>query len=105
MSKLTHIAYRSKPWTKEIEVPLFIGEKYRMVFNTEALPKQVIINVYNRDKESKKRKLLFSSKDQTDKKSFFFDIALARKAFIDYEIPAGDSTSTGGCLVFMVGYK
>ncbi len=106
MAKLTHISYRAKATFKEIEAPLFIGEKYRMVFNTEALPKQVIISVYNRDKDSKKRKLLFTTKDAAaDKKQFAFDISLANKAFIDYEIPTGDSISSGGCLVFMLGYK
>ena len=106
MSKLTHITYKAKPWLKEIEVTLFIGEKYRLVFNTEALPKQIVISIYNRDKESKKRKLLFTTKDAgADKKEFSFDVSMARKAFVDYEIPAGDSTTSGGCLVFMLGYK
>jgi|ERR1700757_233758 len=106
MSKLTHIAYKAKPWLKEIEIPLFIGEKYRLVFNTESMPKQIVISIYNRDKESKKRKLLFTTKDAAaDKKEFSFDLTMARKAFIDYEIPAGDSTADGGCLIFMMGYK
>jgi len=106
MSKLTHISYRAKSTLKEIEAPLFFGEKYRLVFNTEALPKQIVISVYNRDKDSNKRKLLFTTKDApADKKQFTFDISMARKTFIDYEIPAGDSTAGGGCIVFMLGYK
>lgn len=106
MSKLTQIQYKAKSWLKEIEVPLFIGEKYKLVFNAEALPKAIVISVYNRDKESKKRKLLFTTKDMpADQKHFVFDLSKARKAFIDYEIPAGDSTASGGCLVFMMGYK
>lgn len=106
MSKLTQIQYKAKPWLKELEVPLFIGEKYKLVFNTEAMPKPIVISVYNRDKDSKKRKLLFTTKDApADQKHFVFDLSKARKAFIDYEIPAGDSTASGGCLVFMMGYK
>lgn len=106
MSKLTQIVYKTKPWLKEIEVPLFIGEKYKLVFNCEALPKPIIISIYNRDKESTKRKLLFTTKDApAGQKHFNFDLSVARKAFIDYEIPAGDSTASGGCLVFMMGYK
>ena len=106
MSKLTQIQYKAKPWLKEIEVPLFIGEKYKMVFNCEALPKSIVISIYNRDKESTKRKLLFTTKDvPASQKHFTFDYSLARKAFIDYEIPAGDSSASGGCLVFMMGYK
>ena len=106
MSKVTQIVYKAKPSLKEIEVPLFIGEKYKMVFNTEALPKSIVISVYNRDKDSKKRKLLFTTKGApADQKHFIFDLSLARKAFIDYEMPEGDSTVIGGCLVFMMGYK
>lgn len=106
VAKVTRIMYKDKPTMKEIEVPLFIGEKYRLVFNTEALPKQVIINLYNRDKDSKKRKLMFSSKDAgADKKEFSFDYSFASKIFVDYDIPAGDSTAKSGCVVFMLGYK
>ena len=106
MSKLTQIQYKAKPTLKELEVPLFIGEKYKLVFNTEALPKQIVISIYNRDKDSKKRKLLFTTKEApADQKHFIFDLSLARKAFIDYEIPAGDSTAAGGCMVFIMGYK
>ena len=62
-SELTRIMYKKKETIKEVEVPLFIGEKYRIVFELEALPKQVEVQIYNKDKDSKGRKLLFSSKD------------------------------------------
>ena len=106
MSKLTRIVYKAKPWLQELEVPMFIAEKYKLVFNTEALPKPIVISIYNREKDSKKRKLLFTTKDSPiDQKKFVFEMSLSRKAFIDYEIPAGDSTAAGGCLVFIMGYK
>lgn len=105
VAKVTRIMYKDKPTMKEIEVPLFIGEKYRLVFNSEALPKNIIINLFNRDKDSAKRKLMFSSKDSPDKREFSFDYSFANKIFIDYEIPAGDSSAASGCVVFMLGYK
>ncbi len=108
VAKVTRIVYKDTPSYKEIEVPLFIGEKYRLVFNTAALPKNVIINLYNREHDNKKRKLIFSSKDApADKKDFSFDYSFANKIFIDYDIPPGDSISGGGagCLIFMLGYK
>lgn len=108
VAKVTRIVYKDQPSYKEIEVPLFIGEKYRLVFNTAALPKNVVINLYNREHDSKKRKLVFSSKDApTDQKDFSFDYSFANKIFIDYDIPKGDSlaSGSGGCLVFMLGYK
>lgn len=106
VAKVTRVVYKDMPSSKEIEVPLFIGEKYRLLFNTEALPRKIVVNLYNRDKDNKRRKLLFSSKDQEgDKSEFTFDYSFATKIFLDYEIPAGDSVVKGGCMVFMMGYK
>jgi hypothetical protein len=68
-------------------VPLFIGEKYRIVFELEALPKQVEVQIYNKDKESKNRKLLFSSKDIGEKKEFSFEVSKVRHVYVDYIVP------------------
>lgn len=105
-SELTKIIYKKQESVKEVEVPLFIGEKYKVVFVTEALPKAVEIQIYNKDKESKNRKLLFSSKDAgADKKDISFDVSMARHIFIDYIIPPVETGSYSGCVVFAVGYK
>lgn len=104
-SELTRILYKAKETVKEVEVPLFIGEKYRIVFELEALPKQVEVQIYNKDKDSKNRKLLFSSKDMGDKKEFLFEVAKARHIYVDYVVPPTEAGSYSGCAVFMVGYK
>lgn len=104
-SELTRIVYKKKESVKEIEVPLFIGEKYRMVFELEALPKGIEVQIYNKDKESKNRKLLFSSKEIGDKKEFEFEISKVRHVYVDYIIPPTEAGSYSGCAVFMVGYK
>lgn len=104
-SELTRIVYKTKETVKEVEVPLFIGEKYRMVFELEALPKQVEVQIYNKDKESKNRKLLFSSKDMGDKKEFQFEVSKVRHVYVDYIVPPTETGSYSGCAVFMVGYK
>lgn len=104
-SELTRILYKAKETVKEVEVPLFIGEKYRMVFELEALPKQVEVQIYNKDKDSKNRKLLFSSKDMGDKKEFQFEISKVRHVYVDYIVPPTEAGSYSGCAVFMVGYK
>lgn len=104
-AELTRITYKKKESVKEVEVPLFIGEKYRIVFEMEALPKQVEVQIYNKDKESKKRKLLFSSKDMGDKKEFLFEISKIRHIYVDYIVPPTEEGSYNGCAVFMVGYK
>ncbi len=104
-SELTRILYKAKETVKEVEVPLFIGEKYRMVFELEALPKQVEVQIYNKDKDSKNRKLLFSSKDIGDKKEFQFEVSKVRHVYVDYIVPPTEAGSYSGCAVFMVGYK
>jgi hypothetical protein len=104
-SELTKIIYKNKESVKEIEVPLFIGEKYRFVFELEALPKHVEVQVYNKDKDSKNRKLLFSSKDMGDKTEFQFEISKVRTVYVDYIVPATDAGAHTGCAVFMLGYK
>ncbi len=105
-AELTRIIYKKKESVKEVEVPLFIGEKYKIVFELEALPKAVEVQIYNKDKDSKNRKLLFTSKDLgADKKEFSFDVAKSRHVFVDYVVPPTDEGSYSGCAVFMVGYK
>ncbi len=105
-SELTRIMYKKKESVKEVEVPLFIGEKYRIVFELEALPKQVEVQIYNKDKESKNRKLLFSSKSiGADKKEFQFEVSKVRHVYVDYVVPPTEEGSYSGCAVFMVGYK
>lgn len=105
-SELTRILYKNKQTMKEVEVPLFIGEKYRIVFELEALPKHVEVQIYNKDKNSKNRKLLFSSKDMAaDIKEFQFEVSKVRHVFVDYIVPPTETGSYSGCAVFMVGYK
>jgi len=105
-SELTKIIYKNKETVKEIEVSLFIGEKYRFIFELEALPKQVEVQIYNKSKDAKNRKLLFSSKDiGLDKKEFDFEISKSRRVYVDYVIPPQEAGSYTGCAVLMVGYK
>jgi hypothetical protein len=104
--KFTKVAYQKKTQNLEVEVPVFIGEKYRLVFNTSSLPKPVMISVYTKDKESKKREAIYTNKDMKDNE-LVFDAPRVRKLFVDYDVPMADSATVKatGCLVFMVGYK
>jgi hypothetical protein len=107
-SKLIKITCRKNTFVKEMEVPLFIGEKYRFVFNTEALSKNVVIDIYNKDKDARNRKLLYSTKeDQAGKGGqHIWEHNRSTKVFVDYTIPAGsDSTAFAGCLLFVLGYN
>ena len=106
--KVTQLRYKNKAQQKEIEVPVFIGEKYRMVFNTTALTRDVVINVYNKDKETKNRKVLWTSKSSAPgTKLHVFEPENAKfKFYVDYDLPAvADSLPPQECVVFMLGYK
>lgn len=106
--KVTQLRYRNKAQVKEIEVPVFIGEKYRMVFNATAVSKDVIISVYNKDKDTKNRKVLWTSKgsDPATKMHVFEPDNAKFKFYVDYDLPAvADSIVPQECIVFMLGYK
>ena len=104
--KFTKITHKNKSQQLEIEVPVFFGEKYRLVFNTAALSKSIAINVYTKDKDSKKREPIYTTKTlKSGANEFVFDAPRIRKLFIDYDVPA-DSTNSNlsECVVFMIGY-
>jgi len=104
--KFSKIIFNEREQILEVEVPVFIGEKYRLVFNTSGLPKPVTIEVYTKDRDSKKREAIFSTKDspatQTD---FTFDVAHVRHLFVDYIVPINSGAKIDGCVAFMLGYS
>ncbi len=104
--KFTKIIHKNKAQQLEIEVPVFLGEKYRLVFNTAALSKSIDINVYTKDKDSKGREPIYSAKTfKSGTNEYVFDTPLINKLFIDYDVPS-DSTNSNiaECVVFMIGY-
>lgn len=105
-TKVTKVNFTTKKDFKELEVPLYIGERYRFVFNSEGNPQPVDIEVYDNKFESKKRKLLFSSRDfPAEQKQFVFEPDRAKRVFIDYAIPPTTDSTKKGCVVFAIGYK
>lgn len=103
-SKSTRITFKNKKQEKEIEVPLFMGERYRFVFSTEGLPQDIGIEIYDKKKESKKRSLLFSNKDVKDQE-FVFEPEKSKKLYVNYIIPETSDHLKKGCVVFVVGFK
>ena len=107
-SKITRITYKAEKQLKEIEIPLFIGEKYKFIFNTAELPEDVVINVYNKKAGKKNRDLLYSNKEEMEKNGnqeiFTFTPDRSRTMYINYEIPS-TSTMKQGCVVFLLGYR
>jgi hypothetical protein len=105
--KVTRLFYKKKEQLKEIEIPVFVGERYRFVFNTEGITRDVKVAIYNKDKDAKNRKELFSFDAATNK-----DVAVweptgrSMHYYVDYNIPAvSDSLPPSECMVMMIGYK
>ena len=105
-SKATTFTFRTKKQFKELQVPLYVGEKYRFVFNLEGLPQDIDIEICDKKYESKHREVLFSSRDaEPGAKELVFDIEKSRHVFIDYIVPPTNDTIKKGCAVFALGYK
>lgn len=103
-AKVTSLKCSEKQQVKEFELALFIGEKYRLAFNLSALSRPIEVNVYNKDKDSEDRKLLFTNKGKPEKE-FYYECSWTRHVFVDYVIEPGTAGEPMGCAVFMLGYK
>lgn len=104
-SKTTRISITKEEQVKEIEVPLFIGEKYKFIFNTKKLPKDVVIEVYDKKQGKKNRELLYtSSKDTPTGNTYAYEPEKSRTMYINYRVPALEE-SKSGCVVFLLGYR
>lgn len=103
-SKVNIITYDYKPQRKEIEVPLFKGEKYRMVFNRSDLPKNVEIKIFDKDQEHSGRTPIFTS-EGSEEDIISFEPEKSKKLYVNYLIPAAKGEKEGGCLVFILGYQ
>ncbi|HSY77196.1 MAG TPA: hypothetical protein VK890_10090 [Bacteroidia bacterium] len=112
-SNIILVTLQRKPQLKELEIPLFLGESYRLIFNTYALPPGIEIHVYNKDADHDNRKELFSCNSSGAKRMFIYEPEhVHSKLYIDYVIPAAHDNSGGtdapvvqGCGVLVIGYK
>lgn len=102
-SKITEVKYRDSAYSKEIAVPLFKGEEYRMVFNGKALPAGVEINIYDKDKSFENRKPIYTTSSSASK-VIVYEPTKAKRHYISYRIPAGE-TIKDACMVFVLGYQ
>ncbi len=103
-SKVSTIAYDYRVQRKEIAVPLFKGEKYRMVFNKANLPKDVIVEVYDKDKTHSGRTALFTT-DGNSETLVSFEPKKSKKMYVNYLIPTAKGEKKTACLVFVLGYQ
>jgi hypothetical protein len=101
-SKVSSFTYNNESQVKEIEVPLFMGEKYRFLFNINAA-KGVKVEIYSKPSTSKNRKLLYTLNEQPNQYVYTFEPEKSSKMYINYTIPAGSGLE--GKMIFVLGYK
>ncbi|PCJ28320.1 MAG: hypothetical protein COA97_01425 [Flavobacteriales bacterium] len=104
-SKTSRFTYKTKVQAKEIEVPLFMGEKYRFLFNTAGLPQNIKIEIYNKKIGHKKRKLLYTLEQKQDQHIYIYEPKKSRRMYINYTIPESTETELKGCMIFVLGYR
>ncbi len=104
--KTNKFTFKAKEQSREIEVPLFLGERYRMVFNTEGMPQHIGIEIYDKKSTHKKKQLLFSNKDiPTDQTEFVFEPEKSKTLYVNYSIPVTNDTIKKGCVLFVLGFQ
>lgn len=106
-SKTSNFFFINNEQVREIEINLFEGEDYRLVFNNNYLPENVEVRVYDKPKEASFRKMLFSSEATPGEKIFIYDPSWRhRNLYINYIVPPSSSEEiTKGCAVMVMGYK
>lgn len=106
-SKITHFSFNGNKQEKTISLPLFEGEHYKLLFNTNAMPDGVEINIYNESSHKNKKKLIYSNKKELKdgKKIFSFTPQKGNVLLIEYSVPKGENPGSVGCVVFLMGYQ
>jgi hypothetical protein len=106
-SNATRFILESKKQGTEIVVSLFSTEKYRLLFNTAALPVDINIKIYDKKIGSRNRKLLYSIENEKikGKTVFMYEPETPKTMYIDYILPGVEETELTGCVVFLLGYK
>lgn len=109
LSKTTMITFKRYPQLLRVIIPIYNDQEHRLIFSTKGLPQNIEINIYDKAKSEKKRKLLFTG--NSDEPINTYELEKEFKGsylFVEYSVPATDDTDRGttkrGCVVMMMGY-
>lgn len=107
-SEITRIEPSDSSQVKEVRVPLFKGEKYRLTFDISDIPKKndMVVKIFSTAALFGERKLVFSSKDLPQKRDrFIFEPEKSKPLYVQYTVPGSEKKAKTGCVGFAVGYK
>lgn len=100
------VQFTDKPQTIEVVFSAYAGNLYKLVFGTSFFDENVTVNIYDKSMRYKTRKKLYDNNSGID--NMFWELTISKPGtyYIDYSIPPkGNSTSSDGCLVVLIGYK
>jgi alkylhydroperoxidase/carboxymuconolactone decarboxylase family protein YurZ len=100
-----HIPLRVNAQEKEIAIPSFAGQRYRMIINISAMPQGTTAIIYDQDNQHKKRKALYTLGDAVRRIGYFDAVGKSAHFYVDYEIPANNGPTASGCAVILFGYE
>ena len=109
---VNRIVYKRSNYIKEISIPLFYDASYRLVFNTELLPEDIKVKVFDAPLTEKKRNELGSF--ESSERQFTFEPDMENnkglyELYINFYIPAyiadDGSSFIKGCVILMTGYE
>jgi hypothetical protein len=105
-SRVTQIPHDERPLTVQFEVNLFSASVYNMVWCVEDMPPRAVIKVYEEERGSVKRKVVFDSSEATliEDKRYSYEVrdGKHKRLTIAYEIPGHSSV---GCILFIMGFR
>jgi hypothetical protein len=106
-AKTTRFLYTNKEQVIEIAAPLFKDEKFRFIFNTAGLSKDIEIKFFDKKRGSKNRKQLFSLSDikEDGKNIYIYEPNISKKIYLNYIIPRTTKKDLSGCVVCVIGYN
>ncbi len=107
---VNRIVFKRFNYVKENSIPLYYDARYRFVFNTELLPKDIKIRIYDKPQTERKRKQL--AEFESSQKQFTFEPNVEDglyEVYINYFVPAyiadDGSSFIKGCVILMTGYE
>lgn len=122
-SKITYYNVKSFEQTKEVEVYLFNNTDYKFSFSAKSANHDVVVKIYDKDKEAEERvllkeisnvkgqKFIVNSKELNDSYTSKGGASRLKRVYVDYVIPKATgkvekgSMSSRGAVVLVMGYK
>ncbi len=107
-AEITRFHFTDSAQHKEVKVPQFKGERYRLAFNLSHIPESVDIHVkiFSTATLFGNRRLVFSSKDlPSGREKFVFEPEKNKTLFVRYEAEGAPKEELTGCAAFSVGYE